>query len=321
LHKSSDYDVFRDGENATELSRRSLKFELATKAAYQATVKPPTRDVYAAFNVWLPGTSEIKMEPPQQLQFTEHLCEPDNFRGYPVGCNITPCGWFTDLHQGKFCRPHLELWLKIVDLCRRSLAKTFGKCEKVWLLFPSNDHNLKLFVRSAGLRNRLALIGSKLQGGIIAKVKSTHALELPAGTLHAVFTTVGGVLGGINYSTAESLPVMSRVLKMHLLSPVSKDHIHEGLAAYVETLSSTLKFRLHSVLHDALRSWIELKSALQELLDSGKASKECWKYATALKTALGVFGLEVRHAHRCGCSQYVDDIGTHVALVHTLKLA
>ncbi|KUJ09519.1 uncharacterized protein LY89DRAFT_724483 [Mollisia scopiformis] len=144
-------------------------------------------------------------------QSSYHFCT----ESFNIGINVTPKGSFVDLHH---------------DITRRGLSKTIGKCKKIWLLFPSTPENLELYIASAGFSNRLARIGSKLRGGIIVETDSAHELEFPAGTLHAVFTTIGGFLAGINYSTAECLPTMSRVLKAHLpIFHISPDHIFKNI--------------------------------------------------------------------------------------------
>jgi hypothetical protein len=176
-----------------------------------------------------------------------------------------------------------------------------------------------MYVASAGFTNRLARIGSKLRGGIIVETDSAHELEFPADTLHAVFTTVGGFLGGINYSTAESLPAMSRILKAHLpIFHISPTTISEDIQSYLDALSSTLEMELPTVLFDALRSWVELRPAMQGLLDSGKATPGFRRQMQALNQCLEIFGRNNRTALRCGCGEHVDDIGKHVIRMHKM---
>jgi hypothetical protein len=88
------------------------------------------------------------MQPPQQLQSSYHLC----IESFDVGINVTPKGSFVDLHYGK---------LTSLDIIRRGLCKTLGKCKKIWLLFLGTP-DLDIYVASSGFSNRLARIGSKL---------------------------------------------------------------------------------------------------------------------------------------------------------------
>jgi hypothetical protein len=114
---------------------------------------------------------------------------------------------------------------------------------------------LRLYVSLAGYGNRLARIGSGLRRGIIVEITSAHALDFPAGTLHAVFTTVGRFLGGINYSTSESLPIMSRLLIAHL--PIFRhvsDLVLEDLQMYTNALLSTLDMDTPELVSHTLHS-------------------------------------------------------------------
>ncbi|KAF4620110.1 hypothetical protein G7Y89_g14711 [Cudoniella acicularis] len=204
------------------------------------------------------------------------------------------------------------------DIIRRGLSKTFGKCKKIWLLFPGTP-NLDIYIASTGFGNRLARIGSKLRGGIIVETDSSHELEFPADTLHAVFTTVGGFLAGINYSTAECLPAMSRILKAHLpIFHTSLVTISEDTQSYIDALSSTPQIELPAVLFGALQSWVELRPAIQELLDSGKATPSFRLKMQEFTERLETFGRNTRSALVCGYGEYVDNIGKHVTGEHKI---
>ena len=122
-------------------------------------------------------------------------------------------------------------------------------------MFPSIEENLRLYISSADFSNQLARIGSDLHKGIIVKTTSAQALDLPAGTLHAVFTTVGGFLERINYSTSKSLPTMSRLLIAHL--PIFRhisNAVLEDLQMYTNALSLTLDIDAPELVLYALRS-------------------------------------------------------------------
>jgi hypothetical protein len=188
-------------------------------------------------------------------------------------------------------------------------------------LFPSTEENLRLYASSAGFSNRLARIGSDLHGGIIIKTTSAHALDLPAGTLHAVFTTVGGFLGGINYSTSESLPTMSRLLIAHL--PIFRhvsNAVLEDLQMYTNALSLTLDMDAPELVPYALRSWVDLCPHLQNLLDSEHASTQLICHVSETQRKLEKFARNTRYALQCVCGHYVDDIGEHFAASHMLEV-
>jgi hypothetical protein len=180
---------------------------------------------------------------------------------------------------------------------------------------------LGLYVSSAGFSSRLARIGSELRGGIITKTTSAHALDLPAGTLHAVFTTVGGFLGGINYSTSESLPTMSDLLIAHLsIFRHVSDAVLEDLQMYINALSSTLDMDAPELVSSALRSWVDLCPHLQGILESEHASTELIRYVSDAQHKLDVFARNTHFALRCPCGHSVDDIGEHVAASHMLAV-
>jgi hypothetical protein len=188
-------------------------------------------------------------------------------------------------------------------------------------LFPSTEENLRLYTSSAGFSNQLARIGSDLHGGIIVKTTSAHALDLPAGTLHAVFTTVGGFLGGINYSTSESLPIMSRLLIAHL--PIFRhisNAVLEDLQMYTNALSSTLDMDAPELIPYAFRSWVDLCPHLQKLLDSEHTSAQLICCASEAQRKLERFARNTHYALQCTCGHYVDDIGEHFVASHMLEV-
>jgi hypothetical protein len=115
---------------------------------------------------------------------------------------------------------------------------------------------------------------------------------------------------------------MSRVLKAHLpIFHISPAHISEDIQAYIETLSSTLQMELPSVLFDSLQSWVDIQPAIQELLDSGQATSLFRVQVQALNKCLDIFGRGSRSAFRCGCGEYVDNIGNHVTSLHKILRA
>jgi hypothetical protein len=178
---------------------------------------------------------------------------------------------------------------------------------------------LRLYISSAGFGNRLARIGSELRGGIIVKTTSAHALDLSAGSLHAVFTTVGGFLGGINYSISESLHTMSRLLIAHL--PIFRhvsDAVLEDLQIYTNALSSTLDMDTPELVSYALRSWVDLYPHLQSLLESEHASTGLIRHALEAQQKLEKFARNTNYSLQCACGHSIDDIGEHFTASHML---
>ena len=88
------------------------------------------------------------------------------------------------------------------------------KTRKLWLMYPPTHHNLELFSRVVGGNHfsLLGRIGLELEGGIVAvtcneDIDIGNHLIIPEGTIHAVLTLQGGVLGGTNWGTAQGLPL------------------------------------------------------------------------------------------------------------------
>jgi hypothetical protein len=180
---------------------------------------------------------------------------------------------------------------------------------------------LRLYISSAGFGNRLARIGSELRGGIITKTTSAHALDLPAGTLHAVFTTVGGFLGGINYSTAESLPTMSRLLIAHLsIFRQVSNTVVEDLQTYTNSLSLTLDMDAPELVPYALRSWVDLCPHLQSVLESEHANTGLTHYVSKAQKELEKFARNTHFALQCACGYFASDVGEHLADSHMLAV-
>ncbi len=157
------------------------------------------------------------------------------------------------------------------DLGDHGVSQCFDRCEKIWILFPPTAENLALYAPTVGFDHRFFKIGSKLQGGIIMRTTQAETLILPSGALRVTYTTVGGFLGGILFSAAETLPTMSCVLLNHL--PVLKhvfDHFLEDLDAYTRCLRHVLALESKDLLCYALRSWIDLSLGLKHILKSTK---------------------------------------------------
>ncbi|KAI9772422.1 MAG: hypothetical protein M1840_000625 [Geoglossum simile] len=271
------------------------KIEIAATAMFQITTTAVQSPICSILNIWLGPLSGISMEPLERIKSSHHICESR----FETGINVTPGGCFVDLHH---------------DLGRERLSQSFGLCKKVWLLFPPTEENLRLYISSAGFNNRLARIGSELRGGIIIETTSLHALDLPAGALHAVFTTVGGFLGGINYSTSESLTTMSRLLVAHL--PIFRhvsNAVLEDLKIYTNALLLTLDMDSPELIPYALHSWVDLYSHLQGLLDSEHATTELIRHISETQQKLKRLARNMHYDLRCACGHYADGIGSIVA--------
>ncbi|KFX99450.1 hypothetical protein V490_01789 [Pseudogymnoascus sp. VKM F-3557] len=127
--------------------------------------------------------------------------------------------------------------------------------------------NWDIFLDSTGFDNRLAKIGGKLKGGIIVSTNSTNGLEFGSRSLHAVFTTSGGVLLSSNYSTSKSPTTVSELILQQLNLDFFDNCeiiVCQDLEVYRNTLLTTLD--IVGLRKNALQSWIMLQEPLQMLV-------------------------------------------------------
>ncbi|KFY95767.1 hypothetical protein V500_02668 [Pseudogymnoascus sp. VKM F-4518 (FW-2643)] len=237
-------------------AERDAMIQTARRSIYQATARresklaKPTQysdsePLCCVLNVWVEG---IILTPPTRIDSSYLLCGDTT----TVGVNITPRGSYVDLH---------------CDIGRSGLSTVYGLCEKVLILFPPTEKNLNLFASTAGLHNRLARIGDKLEGGLVVQLHSSLAIDLPSGALHAVFTTAGGFLGGINYSIVEELPIMARTILVQLPGfEHNQDAILEDIRVYLSALRSGLSLDPpHDVLAPVIKSWFTLEHSMASI--------------------------------------------------------
>lgn len=153
-------------------AERNAMTKTAQRSIYQATARreskiaKPTQysdsePLCCVLNVWIAG---ITLSPPAHINASYLRCGDTT----PLGVNITLRGSFIDLHY---------------DIGRSGLSTVYGPCEKVLLLFPPTEKNLSLFASTAGLHNRLARVGDKLEGGLIVQLQSSLAIDLPSGAV------------------------------------------------------------------------------------------------------------------------------------------
>ncbi|KAJ5394680.1 hypothetical protein N7509_006467 [Penicillium cosmopolitanum] len=84
--------------------------------------------------------------------------------------NLTPRYSFVDLH---------------VDYGADGLSVPIGDCRKIWLLYPPTIHNLMAMKAVDGQRGRLVRLVQQLEGCVVVETNSSHAIHIPAASLHA----------------------------------------------------------------------------------------------------------------------------------------
>ncbi|KFY04141.1 hypothetical protein V491_09464 [Pseudogymnoascus sp. VKM F-3775] len=280
----------------TPLERKAMK-ETAFISMHQAVkrreLKSTKPTLYSdrdplcyVLNVW---TEDIPLSPPAEIVSKYLLCGDTT----QTGINVTPGGSCIGLH---------------FDIGRSGYSVVFDDCVKVILLFPPTERNLGLFASTAGLPNRLARIGDQLEGGLIARIDKSLAIDLPSCALHAVFTTVGGFLGGINFSIVEELPIMAQAILAHLpFFERDPDAILEDIKIYLSALVRALSLSPpHDILISIIKSWLALDISMASI-DS--PSKWCQDEKEYISAALN----KVRPL-QCNCSAIGK--GTHLVEEH-----
>ncbi|KAG9228712.1 hypothetical protein BJ875DRAFT_476802 [Amylocarpus encephaloides] len=234
------------------------RFHIASSGTYREYSKQQQRekidDAFKTLQVCTnptPPTKASKTQPPQHAVinvFSDmdignpyYIPTETTLCGEVSDCsfNVTPAGSFVDLHH---------------DLARCGYSFGTGLCEKVWLLFSPTTKNFEIFSAQISNTNRLRRCGHLLEGGVTVVTESSHGLDIPTGTLHSVFTTFSGVIGGLNYTVMEDLPVMSDLLICELpYYKVSSTAINDDILMFLRGILSATKIQHpHAALVKAL---------------------------------------------------------------------
>ena len=149
--------------------------------------------------------------------------------------------------------------------------------------------------------------GKDLDGGIITRISNSpedegNTLTMEAGTTHAVFTTMGGFMGGINYSTWHNLQLMSYCIRLQLRRTADSG-IMDDIAWYGETLQASLKQGTEGTIVVSLSS---LARIIQEMdkYPGRKSSQEFKQLDTVIERTLNMWKRISRDEHgdcRCDC--------------------
>ncbi|KFZ15572.1 hypothetical protein V501_02649 [Pseudogymnoascus sp. VKM F-4519 (FW-2642)] len=294
-------NIHQHGQRVTSKSKDKMQ-GLAFNCYNQALLTP---EMFPTQHPQRPTTMtdiNIPVEPipPESLSSRWNMCKIIS------SSLVTPTWAYTDIHY---------------DALYRGYAEPVGGCEKFWILCPPKP-NWDVFLDSTGFDNRLAKIGGRLKGCIMAWTNSTNGLEFGSGTLHAVFTTSGGILLSSNYSTSESLTTMSELI-LGQLNPDFFENCEAVVCQDLEVYRSTLLTTLDIVglRENALQSWIMLQGPLQMLVQ--RIAKSSPFQSTVTSTNNVVKGFAVGTAGRsgkCGCGLQ-DDLGEHITKYHILDLS
>lgn len=151
---------------------------------------------------------------------------------------------------------------------------------------------------------------------------SANGLEFGSGSLHAVFTTSGGILLSSNYSTSESLTTMSELILQQLNLDFFENCetiVCQDLEVYRNTLVTTLD--IVGLRENALQSWIMLQGPLQMLVQRIAKSSPFQKTVTSTNNVVKGFAVGTAgRSGKCGCGLQ-DDLGEHITKYHILDLS
>lgn len=148
----------------------------------------------------------------------------------------------------------------MTDYGMDGLSATMHQCSKIWLMFPPTDHNLHLLERELSQSVRLARVAGLLEGGVAVKTDSTQAVFVPAGCLHACFTTSGGFLVSIDCTTRMSVRPFSRYLQRGLYKELDAEGQRDIFYKFLDTLEVAVSNDKSAM---AVEAWIHAEPALR----------------------------------------------------------
>lgn len=107
---------------------------------------------------------------------------------------------------------------------------------------------------------RLARLAEALEGGIAVKTDSTQAIFIPAGCLHACFTTSGGFLVSIDCTTRVSVRPFSRYLQHGLYQELDSEGQRDIFYKFLDALEVAVSNDKSDV---AIEAWIRAEEQLR----------------------------------------------------------
>jgi hypothetical protein len=163
-------------------------------------------------------------------------------------------------------------------------------------------------------------IGNELEGGVVVETVAGSSLEFPPCTLHAVFTTNGGFIGGINYTEIQLADVISEMLFCQFANfpDGDLDSVTDTMSAYLEAMDGALNYGDDNLFIGFLKSWIYLLPMLRRAVQHPTSPVR--RLFASLVADLRTFGHRCHIQANCGCGRIVEDIGTHIIEQHMLDI-
>jgi len=159
-------------------------------------------------------------------------------------------------------------------------------------------------------------IGRKLEGGLYIITGNEagdigNQLVMPEGTIHSVLTLQGGLLTGINWGTAEGLPLAATMLAKRMARPQLVDNLIEDFQWFTSVFKETVRlvdantypnafWALNYLLQEVKRYPIST-SFCREVLCFGRQQKILWDKNQKKKGGL----------IHCACGLTYKEYGSH----------
>ncbi|KAG9229106.1 hypothetical protein BJ875DRAFT_500199 [Amylocarpus encephaloides] len=140
------------------------------------------------------------------------------------------------------------------------ISVPIGSCKKVWIAFPPTPHNLKIFASQEGRRAKIQRIGHRLEGGVLFETTSAEAVYLPVGCIHGVFTTSGGFLNTLNFTSPDSIKTYPALITARA-DRRSEDFAAEVMKYFLECVNWGLGCGKEIT---AIEAWIECGERVRE---------------------------------------------------------
>ncbi|PGG96242.1 hypothetical protein AJ80_09856 [Polytolypa hystricis UAMH7299] len=295
IRASAQYDVLKDGN---KLSKTEEKIAGISKAIFQAMSPFTSQSRSAKYSIMnIPLKKLSALVPPSSIRSRMHLAADE----FLISANLAPAGAYVDLH---------------IDQNRHGLSQTVDACKKIWLLYPPTKDNLEAFSATAGEEGRLTKCSDKLQDGYIVETDPSNILHIPPGWLHATFTTLSGILIGINFAALETLEFMGFSLSIHL-QYFEQDcvGIEEDLEVYVDCMKDCLERKHPHHLEIIIKSWVAICCSVQQIspVSEGRRLLEYWEQR-------GLQSWEVYSTNLIcycpACNTDVDNVYNHILNHH-----
>jgi hypothetical protein len=257
--------VFRSGEASNPLQG----FE---HRVLQSLYRPDLSEVYFAINIPM---EDVKDRPPTEFLDKQTI----HTKKYEWMGNLTPEGSFVDLHIGKpECLRIVFLTKLVTDLGMHVYSVNDKNCVKDWALYPPNENNLNNFFRSEGQQKKFQRLENQLIDGEWLRQGPGGRIYVPPGWIHSTYTRVGGVLAGVNWVSAEALPVVTSVV-IHEREQGSVQSWHDVII-FLYTFLQSVRSGLTTLWEPAVEKicgWENMSKPLTSTAESKQIFKELQK--------------------------------------------